>query len=347
MLTHKGTKTIITERLILRKFRVDDATDMFNNWASDENVTRFLTWKPHESVDATKQLLEGWVAAYDNEKTYNWIIEYKGQAIGSISVVRLSDKCEYAELGYCLGCDYWNKGIMSEAANAVIDYLFAEIGVNRVGISHATENPGSGKVAQKCGMFYEGTKREYFKTSIGKFVDIVDYGITRSDWERKDKSKSNTDIVIQTNKTRFGLRTVGVMVRDGKILVQREKDGTEYALPGGAVQMLETTEEALVREYKEETGADIEIKHLLWTEEDFWNYKGRRHHGLAYYYLIDFCDGSDIPETEEFISQKDDCNVVLGWMPIDKLKDITIYPTFLKDEIYNLNGELKHFISKE
>ena len=94
MLTHKGTKTIITERLILRKFRVDDATDMFNNWASDENVTRFLTWKPHESVDATKQLLEGWVAAYDNEKTYNWIIEYKGQAIGSISVVRLSDKCE-------------------------------------------------------------------------------------------------------------------------------------------------------------------------------------------------------------------------------------------------------------
>ena len=89
MLTHKGTKTIITERLILRKFRVDDATDMFNNWASDDNVTRFLTWKPHESVDATKQLLEGWVAAYDNEKTYNWIIEYKGQAIGSISVVRL------------------------------------------------------------------------------------------------------------------------------------------------------------------------------------------------------------------------------------------------------------------
>ena len=347
MLTHKGTKTIITERLILRKFRVDDAMDMFNNWASDENVTRFLTWKPHESVDATKQLLEGWVAAYDNEKTYNWVIEYKGQAIGSISVVRLSDKCEYAELGYCLGCDYWNKGIMSEAANAVIDYLFAEIGVNRVGISHATENPGSGKVAQKCGMFYEGTKREYFKTSTGKFVDIVDYGITRSDWERKDKSKSNTDIVIQTNKTRFGLRTVGVMVRDGKILVQREKDGTEYALPGGAVQMLETTEEALIREYKEETGADIEINRLLWTEEDFWNYNGRRHHGLAYYYLIDFCVGNDIPETEEFISQKDDCNVVLGWMPIDKLKDITIYPTFLKDEIYNLNGELKHFISKE
>lgn len=185
MLTHKGTKTITTERLILRKFTVGDANDMYNNWANSEKVTCFLSWKPHESVDATKQLLEGWVAAYDNEKTYNWVIEYKEQAIGSISVVRLSDRCEYAELGYCLGYEYWNKGIMSEAASAVIDYLFAEIGVNRVGISHATVNPGSGKVAQKCGMTYEGTKREYFKTSTGKFIDIADYGILKSEWEQK------------------------------------------------------------------------------------------------------------------------------------------------------------------
>lgn len=185
MLTHKGTKTITTERLILRKFTASDANDMYNNWANDENVTRFLTWQPHESADATKQLLEGWVAGYDSEKTYNWAIEYKGQAIGSISVVRMSDRSEYAELGYCSGYNYWNKGIMTEAANAVIDYLFAEIGVNRIGISHAKENPGSGKVAQKCGMVYEGTKREYFKTSTGKFVDLVDYGILKSEWEQK------------------------------------------------------------------------------------------------------------------------------------------------------------------
>ena len=121
--------------------------------------------------------------AYDNIKTYNWVIQFDEKAIGSISVVRISDKCEYAELGYCLGYSYWNKGFMSEAAKAVIDYLFSEIGVNRVGISHAVENPGSGKVAQKCGMTYEGTKREYFKTSTGKFVDIADYGILRSEWK--------------------------------------------------------------------------------------------------------------------------------------------------------------------
>ena len=53
MITHKGTQTIHTERLILRKFTVDDAQAMFENWASDERVTRYLTWCPHESPEAT------------------------------------------------------------------------------------------------------------------------------------------------------------------------------------------------------------------------------------------------------------------------------------------------------
>ena len=183
MITHKVTQTIHTERLILRKFTIDDAGAMFENWASDERVTRYLTWCPHESPEATRQLLELWCAAYENLNTYNWVMEYKGTPIGNISVVRLSEKSEYAELGYCMGYAYWNKGFMPEAAKAVIDFLFSEVGVNRVGISHAVKNPASGRVAQKCGLTFEGTKREYFKTSTGEFLDISDYGIIRSEWE--------------------------------------------------------------------------------------------------------------------------------------------------------------------
>ena len=189
MITHKGTQTIHTDRLILRKFTVDDAQAMFENWASDERVTRYLTWCPHESPEATKQLLELWCAAYENPNTYNWVMEYEGTPIGNISVVRLSEKCEYAELGYCMGYAYWNKGFMPEAAKAVIDYLFSEIGVNRVGISHAVKNPASGRVAQKCGLTFEGPKREYFKTSTGEFLDISDYGIIRSEWENIRQEK--------------------------------------------------------------------------------------------------------------------------------------------------------------
>lgn len=183
MLTHKGTQLILTERLTLRRFTLGDAQAMFDNWASDERVTRYLTWTPHRSLEFTNQLLENWCAAYENPGTYNWVIEYKGKAIGNISVVCISDKHEYADLGYCMGFDYWNQGIMTEAAKAVINYLFDEIGVNRVGISHAVKNPASGRVAQKCGLTYEGTKREYYKTETGEFLDISDYGILRREWK--------------------------------------------------------------------------------------------------------------------------------------------------------------------
>ena len=150
MITHKGTQTIHTQRLILRKFAFDDARAMFKNWGNDERVTRFLTWRPHKSIDVTKQFLEAWCASYEEPNTYNWAMEYEGEPIGGISVVKLNENSERAELGYCMGYDYWNKGLMTEAAKAVVDFLFSEVGVNRVEISHAVKNPASGRVAQNA-----------------------------------------------------------------------------------------------------------------------------------------------------------------------------------------------------
>ncbi len=184
MITHKGTKTIYTPRLTLRKFTVNDFEEMFDNWANDERVTRYLTWDPHKSKEETKQLLDLWCAEYENPNRYNWALEYEGATIGNISVVRFNEKCESAELGYVMGYAYWNKGLMTEAVKAVIDYLFLEIGVHRVGICHAVKNPASGKVAQKCGLMFEGTKRESYKLSSGEFLDISDYGIVRNEWEK-------------------------------------------------------------------------------------------------------------------------------------------------------------------
>lgn len=188
MIAHKGTQIIRTERLILRKFTLEDAPAMFENWAKDERVTRYLTWTPHQSPEITKQLLELWCSDYEDLSTYNWVMEYEGIPIGNISVVRFSDKHEFAELGYCMGHAYWNKGFMPEATRAVIDFLFAEVGVNRICLSHAVKNPASGRVAQKCGLSYEGTKREHFKTAAGEFLDISDYGLLRKDWEAQRNS---------------------------------------------------------------------------------------------------------------------------------------------------------------
>ena len=143
------------------------------------------------------------------------------------------------------------------------------------------------------------------------------------------------------------VRTVGVLVQNGKILVQRDRDGNEYALPGGHVRIGETLEDGLVREYKEETGADITCVKMLWSEECFWEWSGKKAHNFAFYYQIALCNGSMIPDTGEFESHKDNCQVVLGWLPIERLPDVTIYPEFLKKEIYHLDRPLQHFVSKD
>lgn len=189
MLTHKGTQTLKTERLILRRFTKNDAVQMYENWAKDERVTRFLTWAPHTSPEFSEKLLKAWIKDYKKDDFYNWAIEFQGKTIGNISVVHIDENSERCELGYCIGFDFWGRGIMTEAAKAVIDFLFKEINFNRIEISHAVKNPASGKVAQKCYLSFEGTKREYFKALNGEFLDISFYGILKRDWEKLKEEK--------------------------------------------------------------------------------------------------------------------------------------------------------------
>lgn len=142
-------------------------------------------------------------------------------------------------------------------------------------------------------------------------------------------------------------RSVGVLIKNNKILVQRDKDGTDYALPGGHVKIGENSIDSLIREYKEETGADIICKRLIWVEECFWEWNKTKTQTIAFYYLTDLCKDNDIPDDVDFISQKDNCNVLLGWLPIEKLSSITIYPSFIKDKIFDIKPYTEHFITKE
>lgn len=120
------------------------------------------------------------------------------------------------------------------------------------------------------------------------------------------------------------LRAAGVLVRDGKLLVQRDQGGSEYALPGGHVRIGETTADALVREYREETGADVRVERLLWTEECFWTWKGILVHNISFYYLIGLENETDIPDTGEFVPHRDNERVEIGWMPLTVLSGVTI-----------------------
>ena len=182
MLTHKGTQTIDTPRLILRRAVREDAEPMFRNWASDDAVTKFLTWPTYQSVESAYPILNMWVNNYEKDDYYHWMIVLKerGEPIGSISVVNQRDDIAEAEIGYCIGKRWWHQGIVSEALTAVMDYLFDEVGMNRIEAKHDVNNPHSGGVMKKCGMRYEGTSRQSDRNNQG-ICDLVTYGILRSD----------------------------------------------------------------------------------------------------------------------------------------------------------------------
>ena len=91
-MNHCGTKRIETERLVLRRFAIGDAEAMYRNWASDPEVTKYLTWPAHTGVEMSKAVLKEWTTAYANHSYYQWAIVLKENGacpIGSISAVDL------------------------------------------------------------------------------------------------------------------------------------------------------------------------------------------------------------------------------------------------------------------
>ena len=186
MLNHKGTEKLETERLILRKFRMEDYLAMYNNWTCEDIVTKFLTWPTHSNPEVTKSVLTDWINNYSKKDYYNWAIELKSEKtiIGNISVVNYREETMSAILGYCIGSKWWGNGIMPESASAVLKYLFEEVGFNRIAADHDKNNPKSGRVMQKIGMKYEGTLRKAGFCNQG-IIDEVWYSILKDEWKQR------------------------------------------------------------------------------------------------------------------------------------------------------------------
>ena len=195
-----GTQTIETHRLILRPFRIEDADDMFSNWASDPEVTRFLTWPAHPNADVTRMILKDWISRYEDGGFFNWAIVLKesGSVIGNISVVRLEEAIEEAEIGYCMGRAYWGRGIMPEALRAVMDYLFDTVGVNRIMAGYDVNNPKSGRVMEKAGMQREGIRRGAGINNQG-LCDVCCWSLLRKDREQP-ANKTPSPVIIRFAK---------------------------------------------------------------------------------------------------------------------------------------------------
>ena len=181
---HLGTQPLQTPRLLLRRFTMADAQAMFDLWCNDPQVTRFLSWGPHGTIDNTKRLLKSWQQRYEDTMFYNWCIEFEGLPIGGIDLIMRSTKSLRAELGYCLSNCYKGRGIVTEAACAVLTYAFETVGLHKICAKHDVENPASGRIMQKLGMRQEGYMKLDAQRLDGTYSDMVLYGILRDEWLR-------------------------------------------------------------------------------------------------------------------------------------------------------------------
>ena len=175
---------LTTPRLRLRKLTMRDAPDIYR-YSRDAEVARHVLWDAHRTVGDSRAYLRYMLRRYRGHEPASWGIEYRetGEVIGTIGFMWIQEDNAAAEVGYSLARDQWNRGLMTEALQAVIDYGFGRLNLNRIEAQHETTNPASGAVMRKCGMLHEGTLRGRLYNK-GKYVDVDLYAILKRDFDR-------------------------------------------------------------------------------------------------------------------------------------------------------------------
>lgn len=150
-----------TERLILRKILVRDTDDMFE-YARRADVTRYLAWSPHPSRNYTKEYLEYIATRYAAGEFYDWAVtEAKtGKMIGTCGFTKFDYSSNSAEVGYVLNPVFWGRGYAHESLEAVLEFGFTNLKLNRIEARHMEGNYASRRVMDKVGMTYEGMLRQ-------------------------------------------------------------------------------------------------------------------------------------------------------------------------------------------
>lgn len=180
-----------TERLILRKVKKKDCRDLYE-YCSDPLSSRYSDWQPHEDISVTKQFVKSLLSACSHGEYFMWCIELKesGKVIGSVSLVDIDRHYKVAEMGYGIQKAYWGKGYATEAAEAVLEYLFCTVGVQRVFVRIATENLPSVRLALRLNMECDGLFRKgsYLHD---KSHDVYVYAITDDDYKKAVSAQEN------------------------------------------------------------------------------------------------------------------------------------------------------------
>lgn len=179
------TITLTTDKLILRKYDLTDAKDMYENWASDDDVTRHLSWPTHPDVSVTEKIIKEWVEGYETKDYYRWTICLKDNiAIGDLDVIKRLD--DVPVIGFCMSKKYWGTDIMPEAIKTMMDFLFNSESFEKLCSYHDVNNKESRDVLSKCGLRFIENRPGGLVNRKGTF-DMDYYEITKEEYNQLAK----------------------------------------------------------------------------------------------------------------------------------------------------------------
>ena len=163
---HIGTQMLKTERLLLRKSDINDVDEY------DDNIESQRTFFREQVMNE-----------YNNLNFYFWTIVEKmsNKAVGYIRTIENNEKMLSCKMAYEIKEKYRNNGYASEALKRVLEFLLIEVEYNRISAGHLADNPASGRVMEKAGMKYEGTRRQDNRNREGRLIDSNIYAILRDD----------------------------------------------------------------------------------------------------------------------------------------------------------------------
>lgn len=169
---------IRTERLILRPPSPEDSGKLFYLMA-DDDLTKFLTWEPHNNIEQTKCVIESLIEQQNNDKGYHWCITHNLNIVGLVSLIDVKRKIRTwtlnrAELSYWVGTNYQGNGFATEASRAIVEFGFDKLGLHKIIVAHATENLQSEKICEKLGFSKYAVEHDAFLKN-NKWNDLIWY----------------------------------------------------------------------------------------------------------------------------------------------------------------------------
>lgn len=177
-----------SERLILRKLKIEDADDMYE-YASISETPEYPTPKRHPYRAYTVALIRYLQKEYSKGRYYDFAVVLKsnGKMIGTVGFTSYDEKNSVAEVGYIINPAYRNNGYATEALSAITEFAFCKLGVNRVEARYVKENIASLCVMKKCGMTFEGIMRQRLFGN-GKYYDVGVCSILKNEYFEKRKN---------------------------------------------------------------------------------------------------------------------------------------------------------------